>query len=244
MSRRVVAPVLLLLAAVASLAAVFQVQRIEAAGGPLSEPSASTYFSPNDDGVKDVAEVRFTTRQAESVSIVIVDSSGRIVRHLLTDEQIDGAHELTWDGRNDADQLVDEGTYRVRITRTGDRRVYSPTLPTIVDLSTPIGRLDRAMWVGGELRGLALLGPHEKLRVLDADGAKLPGLLSFSPRPDATSAQPVGPRVRGTRPVRFTVAVDLATNPIASLDIVAIDLAGNSRSLLAGPNAPTIAVDD
>jgi hypothetical protein len=244
MSRRVVAPVLLLLAAAASLAAVFQVQHIESRGGPLSQPSASTYFSPNGDGVQDEAEIRFTTRQPETVSITIVDSTGATVRHLLRDERIDGPHELTWDGRDDDGSLVDEGSYRIRIRRAGDPRTYSPTRPTVVDVTAPIGRLDRATWQDGQLRGLALLGEHEQLHVLDADGEELGDLLSFHPNPDATSAQPVGPAVPGTKPVRFTVAVDLATDPIATLGIVVVDLAGNRRDLLAGPDAPTIAIDD
>lgn len=244
MSRRVVAPLLLLLASALSLLAVFAVQRVESRGGPLSEPSASTFFSPDGDGVQDEAEVRFTTRRPELVSVDILDEYGRLVRRLVDRVRVDGPRELRWDGLDDDGQVVAEGAYRVELRRDGDSRTYSPARPIVVDVTEPVARLDRATWEAGELRGLALLEPDVPLEVLDHAGEPLEAIVAFRPRPDARSAQPEGPRPPGTVPVRFTVPLDLSATPIGSLRIDAVDRAGNRTRILPRNGAPTIRVLD
>lgn len=244
MSRRVVAPLLLLLASALSLVAVFAVQRIEARGGPLSEPSASTWFSPDGDGVQDEAEVRFTTRRPELVTVDVLDEDGRMVRRLADRVRVDGPRELRWDGRDERGDVVPEGRYRVEIRREGDSRTYSPARPIVVDVTRPVARLDRATWEGGELRGLALVEPDVPLEVLDDGGEALDGIVAFRPRPQARSAQPEGPRPAGTVPVRFTVPLDLSSTPIRSLRIDAVDRAGNRTRVLPADGAPVIRVLD
>jgi hypothetical protein len=236
--------VLLLLAAACSIAAVFAVHRIESSGGPLAEPSASTYFSPDGDGVQDVAEVRFTTQRPERVTVVIVDERGRTVRTLLDDERIDGPHEVEWDGADDAGATVAEGEYRVRISRAGDSRNYAPTRPTVVDVTPPIGRLDRATWELGELRGLALLEPDVRLEALSNFGTVLEGMRAFRPRPGARSARPEGPELTGTVAVRFTVPLESGTVPFNEVRLEAVDRAGNRTALLPADGAPNIEVLD
>ena len=242
MSRRVVAPVLLLLAAAVSIAAVFAVQRIESRGGPLSEPSASTYFSPDGDGVFDEAEVRFTTRSPQRVDVDVVDARGSVVRSITRDLEVDGPRELTWDGTDEDGELVAEGEYRFRIRIAGDDRSYSPTQSTVLDVTVPTGRLDRWTWQDGELRGLTLLEPDTRLEVVDADGEPLEAMRAFLPRQSARSAQPEGPRPAGTIPVRFTVPLDRDAYPLDSIGIDAVDLAGNRLELRAAADAPPIAV--
>lgn len=245
MSRRVVAPLLLLLAAALSLAAVFAVQRIEAAGGPLSEPSASTFFSPDGDGAQDEAEVRFTTRRPEHVTVDVRDVQGRLVRRLLDGDRVDGAREIPWDGRDSAGRIVPQGPYRVHLRRRGDSRTYSPSRPIVVDVDDPTGRLDRATWENGELRGLAFLEPDVRLEVVPGRlDEPLEGMVAFHPRQSARSAQPVGAVPPGTLPVRFTVPVDPTSTPIGLLRIDAVDRAGNRTRLHPGPDAPDIRVLD
>ncbi len=242
MSRRVVAPVLLLLAAAVSIAAVFAVHRIESRGGPLSEPSASTYFSPDGDGVFDEAEVRFTTREPQRVDVEVVDSRGAHVRQVARGLEVDGPRELTWDGTDDDGALADEGEYRFRIRLAGDDRTYSPTQATVLDVTTPVGRLDRWTWEGGELRGLALLEPDVRLEVVDSGGEPLEAMNAFLPQQSASSAQPEGPRPAGTLSVRFTVPVDRDQVPLDTVGIFAVDLAGNRLDLLAASDAPMLRV--
>ncbi|MCW2922180.1 MAG: hypothetical protein JWL76_2054 [Thermoleophilia bacterium] len=231
MSRRVLAPVLLLLAAACSIAAVFAVHRIEARGGPLSQPSATTYFSPNGDDVQDTAEVRFTTRQPERVTVIVRDLDTGDQVTLADDQRVDGETTLEWDGRTRGGTQAPDGEYRFTIRRAGDSRAYAPTRSTVLDTSAPIGVLDRATLELGELRGLAMLGPTEKLVVYDAEGDEVRGIRQFRPNPASRSAQPVNAAPRSSVPVRFTVTLEGTPSRI---DVV--DLAGNRRPVFPDPD--------
>lgn len=244
MSRRALAPIFLLLAAAASIAAVFGVQRIESRGGPLSQPWATPYFSPNGDGEADVADIRFTTRQAEVVTVEVVDVDGDRVRLLAERVAVDGATSIPWDGQDDDGKPVSDGTYRVRITRAGDDRAYSPTRATVVDTIAPVGRLDRWSWEAGELRGLALLEPDARLEAFGSSDAPLTGLRAFRANPRARSAQPEGPGLANTIPVRFTVAVDRDVVEAEIVGLDAVDRAGNRSDLLEPDDVPEIQVLD
>lgn len=240
MSRRTVAPVLLLLAAALSIAAVFAVHRIESMLGPFSEPWATPWISPDGDGIEDVARISFTTRRPELVDVDVVDEDGDVVRHLVDDERIAGPYRTTWDGRDDVGDVVPDGTYRPQITRAGDDRAYSTTRPITVDTLAPIGRLDRATLQEGVLAGLALLESGAKVEVVGADGQPLPTRSFRTRSPDAASARPIGPHPEGTRPVRFSSRVGDA--PLESLDVLAVDRAGNRRDLLADDGRDRVTV--
>ncbi len=244
MSRRVVAPALLLVAAALSLAAVFAVHRIESRGGPVAEPWATPFFSPNGDGEQDEATIRFTTQRPERVTVVVVDSGGTVVRMLARDEHVDGRHSITWNGSGDDGSILPEGEYRVHITRAGDSRVYSPTRPVTIDVTEPIGRLDRSTWVDGELRGLAQIEPDSTLEAVASNDTVLEDLRSYEPHDSLAASQPVGPRIPDTVVVRFAVPLDRDDVPLDTLRLYVVDRAGNRVDLLAGPNAPKIKVVD
>lgn len=231
-----------MLAAACSIAAVFAVHRIESRGGPIAEPSVSTYFSPNGDGVQDVAEVRFTTQQPERITVRVLDADGATVRTLLEDRRIDGAHITRWDGTDDDGERVADGAYRVHITRAGDSRVYAPTKPIVVDTAVPVGRLDRASLVDGELRGLALLEPGVTIEVVAPDGVTIDeNLRVFAAAPGSAGARPSGAVPPGTSSFRFVVPIPARVGA-GDLDIVAVDLAGNRLNLRAAVDAPRIEV--
>jgi hypothetical protein len=236
--------VLLLVAAAVSIAAVFAVQRIESGGGPFAEPWATPFISPDGDGVQDTAEVRFTTERAERVTVAVTDDEGVVLRTLARDEPVDGRHVLEWDGTDDDGRRVPEGTYRIQLTRAGDSRRYTPPRPIEVDVTPPLGRLDSATWYRGKLGGLALLEPGALIEARGPDGAPLEDLRSIVPRASARSAQPLGPRIAGTRAVRFFVPLDRGVVPLDALRLDAVDRAGNRLDLLAGPEAPKIAVEE
>lgn len=228
MSRRTVAPVLLLLAAACSIAAVFAVHRIEARGGPLSEPSAiPPAFSPNGDGIQDEVTIAFTTHQPERVTVDIVAGDGRRVARLLDDEPVDGEVEVAWDGRGARD-----GHYDVRIRRAGDDRTYAPAGGIVLDTRTPRGVLDRATLEGRQLRGLAMLHEGEEIVVTTASGRDLgEHLRAFRPRSaDAASARPTRPAPPGTKPVRFLLDLPAGALPV---QVYVEDAAGNRRSVNA-----------
>ncbi|MEO6867245.1 MAG: FlgD immunoglobulin-like domain containing protein [Gaiellales bacterium] len=234
MSRRSVAPLLLLLAAAASIAAIFAVHQIERGDGPLAEPWASHAFAP---GVKD-AKIRFATRRPERITITVTDPDGRVVRTLLSDEPVDGPRIEFWNGRDDAGTIVDDGAYRIEITRDGDPRVYAPTRSILVDSLPPVAQLMRAVVVDGTLNGRALIVPPAKIRVFDADGEPLGGLRAWRRAGDPTPAD----APTGARPIRFSVGVSKRVGMIDDLRIVAVDAAGNQLDLLALDDAPMIEV--
>jgi hypothetical protein len=229
-TRRLVAPLLLLAAAALSLAAVFAVHRIEARGGPVGEPSVTTPFiSPNGDGVQDTAEIALTTRERERITIDILDRDEHVARRLRDRVRVDGRYRARWDGRDDAGDLVDDGTYVVRIRRDGDGRSYEPVAPIIVDTTKPRGRIDSIGVADGQLRGLALLEPGSTIMV-ETRGTD-PVTRNFTPRDGAVSGLPQGPVPAGTRPVRFVASIDQAQ--LSSVDLFAADKAGNRTQLHA-----------
>lgn len=224
LSRRILAPILLLLAAACSVAAVFAVHRIESRGGPLAEPSAvPRSFSPNGDGVQDEVRIAFATRSPERVTVDIVDGRGKHVARLMDGERVDGDVELTWDGAGARD-----GRYDAEITRAGDDRTYAPPRGILLDTRPPRGVLDRATLEAGTLRGLAMLFEGEDVVVMDAEARQTFRVRGFRPRdPDAESAQPVNEAPEGSRALRFTAEVGAL--PLASLAVFIEDEAGNRR---------------
>jgi hypothetical protein len=245
-SRRIAAPLLLLVAAALSFAAVFAVHDIEATGGPVGQPSVQPpYFSPNGDGVQDTVAIGFTTKRPEHMTIRIrrVGDEAGLVRTLVKNEVVDGPKTFHWDGTNDQGKRVLDGAYVALITRRGDSRVYAPVNKIEVDTAKPRARLDRATFADGQLRGVALLQPDgTKIVVTDAEGEAFHGFRTFTPRnPSAESATPHGRVPVGTGVKRFVGGVD-DIDP-DDLHIYAQDLAGNRTDLLAGnPDALEIEV--
>ena len=56
--------------------------------------------------------IRFSLPLDKKVSVKVYDIAGRLVRTLVNDRLLSqGAHEVTWDGTNDAGVSVASGTY-------------------------------------------------------------------------------------------------------------------------------------
>lgn len=227
MSRRIVAPVLLLLASALSIAMVFVVHEIESAGGPLSQPSAiPPHFSPNGDGVQDAVEISFTTKRPERITVEVRGPGGRVVDRLLDGARVDGERAVTWDGTG-----ARPGEYRVVIRRDGDDREYQPVDPVVLDVTPPRGEIVRArVSDDGRVSGVALLEPGTDVIALDADGDRLAGRTIAPPNPDAESARPGRPVPRGLGV--FLWYFDLGDVDFEDLDgPYAQDLAGNRTEL-------------
>ncbi|MDG1753702.1 MAG: FG-GAP-like repeat-containing protein [Rhodothermales bacterium] len=61
--------------------------------------------------------IRFELPRDKAVSLTIFDVSGRIVKTLVDNQQMaEGAHEMQWDGTNDAGASVASGTYLYRLS--------------------------------------------------------------------------------------------------------------------------------
>ena len=71
---------------------------------------------------RDRTRIAFTLPAAQRVSLKLYSVNGRLVRTLLDGEAAAGAHELTWDGSNDAGHSVVPGVYAYRLL-AGDREL-------------------------------------------------------------------------------------------------------------------------
>jgi flagellar hook assembly protein FlgD len=76
------------------------------------------YCSPNGDGVKDSATVRFELTRAADVSLDIVEG-GTVVRSVTGGSLAKGSRAIAWDGKLGDDSYPASGSYRARLTAVG-----------------------------------------------------------------------------------------------------------------------------
>lgn len=104
----------------ATFAAFFVAQRLKNTPSVLQRLMVTYTFSPNGDGRYDAAHVTFRIKQADDVTVELLDADGDPVRTLMDDKHLDAYKpidpSLSWDGRDDDGQLVPDGRYRIRIT--------------------------------------------------------------------------------------------------------------------------------
>ena len=81
-------------------------------------------FSPNGDGVNDVAELGFSVvlvGRSRAVEVGVYDLSGRLVRRLDEQRLVSaGSYSIEWDGRSDVGELVPPGLYALRFHVAAD----------------------------------------------------------------------------------------------------------------------------
>jgi len=84
--------------------------------GPTADASAGFRLEQNRPNPSaGGASIAFAIPRAERVTLRIFDASGRSVRTLTDMSFAAGAHQIRWDGRNDAGSVVGAGTYFYRI---------------------------------------------------------------------------------------------------------------------------------
>lgn len=228
---RAIAPVLLLLLALASLGAVFAVHHIEAGGGPLGEPYATLYASPNGDGSRDVVRLRMNEHQGTRIDVEVVDPEGTHVRELASGRRARGTTVLEWDGLDDGGSRVADGEYEFRIRREGDRRVYAPARPTIVDTRPPRLALDPCTHSSGR-RWSCTMVTESFARI--RSGIELPNSISDQPNLRLYSKQRRAARQPAGNLVRWIVGFTLPAGiELAEIAFWSTDRAGNTRTVHA-----------
>lgn len=85
--------------------------------GPTPVAVSLSAIRPNP--MRGQASISFTVGQAGPVQMRLFDVSGRLVRVLQEGQLAEGAHEITWDGRNDSGHNVGAGIYFVRLRGGG-----------------------------------------------------------------------------------------------------------------------------
>lgn len=90
--------------------------RLDARVEPISDLEAlPTPFSPNGDGRREEAAVRFGLSAESDVSLVVLDLADQPVRTLAGGRLAAGAGLAAWDGRGNSGQPLADGTYQVRL---------------------------------------------------------------------------------------------------------------------------------
>jgi hypothetical protein len=83
-------------------------------------------------------QIRFALRKPQTLTVAIVDLRRRVVRTLLeSGPRPRGEQRLSWDGRDDAGQVVPAGTYKPLVRLAQDRRTILMPNPIKVDPTAP-----------------------------------------------------------------------------------------------------------
>jgi hypothetical protein len=136
---------LIVLALLGATAAAFAVtERLKLEKSPITGTRVDKVFSPICECARDVSVISFRLRRAGTVTVDMLDSGGRSVRTLVRNRREQaGRVSYTWDGRNDAGHVVEEGVYRPRVRlRQHGRTIVLPN-PIRVDTTAPTIRLLR-----------------------------------------------------------------------------------------------------
>ncbi len=73
-------------------------------------------FSPNGDSIDDFVNIQFRLTGEAPVQVLVLNSAGQVVRTLHALAPMPATpQQLSWDGKDDADQLLPAGTYTVRL---------------------------------------------------------------------------------------------------------------------------------
>jgi flagellar hook capping protein FlgD/N,N-dimethylformamidase beta subunit-like protein len=134
---RLAAAVFLLLV-VATIGAFFAAQRLKHQDPLLRYRASDRAFSPNDDGIKDAARIRFRLPEADDVTVTILDEDGGTVARIATNKPLGkGAQLFRWDGRTDDGLLAPEDEYRVRVGLRNEGRTNTLPHSIKLDLQAP-----------------------------------------------------------------------------------------------------------
>lgn len=123
--------------------AFFVAQRLKRSEPLVYAVQMKKYISPNDDGVRDRGYLRFRLKEADVVSVEVIDRAQRVVRTLADERELGpGPHRFYWNGRERPDgrragDPVPDGAYRVRISLRNAGRTFVPDKFFSVDTRPP-----------------------------------------------------------------------------------------------------------
>ncbi|MFL5826758.1 MAG: FlgD immunoglobulin-like domain containing protein, partial [Thermoleophilaceae bacterium] len=121
-----------------TVGAFFVTQRLKRSTPIVERVYYKPYISPNGDGRKDTASLRFDLPKRERVTATIVNDAGDPVRTLLDDRRRPrGTVRMIWDGRDDGGAIVPDGVYRLRVSLPSEGRAVTSPRSLIVDTKPP-----------------------------------------------------------------------------------------------------------
>ena len=136
---------LIVLALLGATAAAFAVtERLKLERSPITGTRVDRVFSPVCECARNVAVISFVLRKPGTVTVDVLDSSGRSVRTLVRNrDEAKGRVSYTWDGRNGGERVVPEGRYRPRVQLEEHGRTIVLPNPIRVDTTAPKIRIVR-----------------------------------------------------------------------------------------------------
>ena len=127
----------------ATIGAFFAAQQLKHQPPLLRYRASDRAFSPNGDGVKDSARIRFKLPEADDVTATILDEDGGQVARIATNQPLGkGEQTLRWDGRTDENLVAPEDTYSVRIALRDEGRANTLPHEIKLDLTPPRPRIE------------------------------------------------------------------------------------------------------
>ena len=136
---------LIVLALLGATAAAFAVtERLKLERSPITGTKVDRVFSPVCECARDLSVISFILRRRETVTLDILDRSGRSIRTVVRNRREPaGRVSYTWDGRDNVDRVVQEGIYRPRVTLKRNGRTIVLPNPIRVDTTAPVITLVR-----------------------------------------------------------------------------------------------------
>lgn len=124
---------------VATAAAFAVTERLKLVRSPILETQLDRgVFSPVCGCESATVEIGFRLREADRLTVTVVDGSGRTVSTLVQEERRPaGPVAVRWDGRRDDGTVVPDGTYKPRVHLAGQRRTIELPNPMRVDTVAP-----------------------------------------------------------------------------------------------------------
>jgi hypothetical protein len=105
---------------------------------PLSRARVDQWVSPECACPQAAAGIAFRLREEQRLDVTVEEKDGDAVRTLAADRRFPaGAVRLSWDGRDDAGQVVADGPYRIRVRLLTERRTIEIPTDVTVDTEPP-----------------------------------------------------------------------------------------------------------
>jgi FlgD Ig-like domain len=135
-------PTVVVLALLGCTAAAFAVtENLKLERAPVFDTKVGKVVAP-DSASNSTVPIQFQLRKPDSITIEIVNGSGEIIRTLARGRpEQRGTLQFTWDGRNDAHEVVPDGTYRPRVHLAREHRTILLPNPIRMDATPPFVRL-------------------------------------------------------------------------------------------------------
>ena len=123
----------------ATFGAFFVAQRLKSAESVAEYTQLKRFFSPNGDGRRDVDRISFKVKEADEVTVTVVDRDGERVRRLGSgiDARPDRDVTVVWDGKTDAGARAPDGLYRMQLGSRRTGRTVTIAGSFVVDTTAP-----------------------------------------------------------------------------------------------------------